>query len=37
MVIDANMYWFPEELFGDREALDCFIAEAPASMGPMSI
>lgn len=29
MVIDANMYWFPEELFSDPEALDRFIAEAP--------
>lgn len=33
MVIDANMYWFPEELFGDREALDRFIAEAPRVYG----
>ena len=33
MVIDANMYWFPEELFGDREALDRFIAEAPRFYG----
>lgn len=29
MVIDANMYWFPEELFSDEEALDRFVAEAP--------
>lgn len=29
MVIDANMYWFPEELFSDPEALDRFVAEAP--------
>lgn len=29
MVIDANMYWFPEELFKDPEALDRFVAEAP--------
>ncbi|MGN0286991.1 MAG: amidohydrolase family protein [Atopobiaceae bacterium] len=29
MVIDANMYWFPEELFNDPEALDTFVAEAP--------
>ncbi len=29
MVIDANMYWFPEGLFDDPEALDRFVAEAP--------
>lgn len=29
MVIDANMYWFPEDLFDDPEALDRFVAEAP--------
>lgn len=29
MVIDANMYWFPEELFDDAEALDRFVAESP--------
>jgi hypothetical protein len=29
MVIDANMYWFPEELFTDEEALSRFVAEAP--------
>lgn len=29
MVIDANMYWFPEVLFDDEEALDRFVAEAP--------
>ncbi len=29
MIIDANMYWFPEELFEDEEALDRFVAEAP--------
>ncbi|SHE24804.1 amidohydrolase family protein [Actinomyces glycerinitolerans] len=29
MIIDANMYWFPEELFTDAEALDRFISEVP--------
>jgi predicted TIM-barrel fold metal-dependent hydrolase len=29
MVIDANMYWFPEELFTNEEALSRFVAEAP--------
>lgn len=29
MVIDANMYWFPEELFTNEQALSRFIAEAP--------
>ncbi|MGI6230103.1 MAG: amidohydrolase family protein [Tractidigestivibacter sp.] len=29
MVIDANMYWFPESIFKDDELLDRFVAEAP--------
>ena len=29
MVIDANMYWFPEKLFTDEQALSRFIAETP--------
>ena len=29
MTIDANMYWFPESLFTDEEALARFVAEAP--------
>lgn len=33
MVIDANMYWFPEALFQDEQALARFIAEAPRAYG----
>jgi len=30
MIIDANMYWFPEEVFTDRELLQKFLAAIPA-------
>lgn len=33
MVVDANMYWFPESLFEDEQALSTFIAEAPRAYG----
>ena len=29
MIVDANMYWFPEEFFTDQEALEEFIEQAP--------
>ena len=29
MIVDANMYWFPEEFFTDQEALEEFIELAP--------
>lgn len=31
MVIDANLYWFPEELFQDTQALEKFLAEVPSA------
>ena len=30
MIIDANMYWFPEEVFADDELLQKFLAAIPA-------
>jgi predicted TIM-barrel fold metal-dependent hydrolase len=30
MVIDANMYWLPEELFEDHTLMQAFLAEIPA-------
>ena len=32
-VIDANMYWFPEELFTDPELSERFLSEIPAEYG----
>lgn len=33
MVIDANVYWFPEEMFSDEELLNRFLAEIPRAYG----
>ncbi len=33
MIIDANMYWIPEELFSDESLMDRFLAEVPAEYG----
>lgn len=33
MVIDANLYWFPEELFVDEEELSRFLSEIPKIYG----
>jgi uncharacterized protein len=30
MIIDANMYWFPEEIFSNEELLQKFLASIPA-------
>ena len=32
-VIDANLYWFPEELFTDEEAAERFLSEIPVPYG----
>ena len=33
MVIDANMYWFDEQVFSDAATLDRFLAEVPTAYG----
>lgn len=33
MVIDANLYWFPEELFTDEDAAERFLSEIPFEYG----
>ena len=33
MVIDANLYWFPEELFSDKEKSEQFLSEIPSEYG----
>lgn len=33
MVIDANVYWFPEAMFSDETLLSRFIADAPRGYG----
>ncbi|TCL61255.1 hypothetical protein EDD76_101353 [Kineothrix alysoides] len=33
MIIDANMYWFPEELFDDEELMKQFLDEIPGEYG----
>lgn len=33
MVIDSNLYWFPEELFTDEEKIERFLSEIPAEYG----
>ncbi len=33
MIIDANMYWFPEELFDDEELMRQFLSEIPSEYG----
>lgn len=33
MVIDANMYWFPESVFEDRKEADRFLSEIPKIYG----
>lgn len=33
MIIDANMYWFPEEIFLNNKLLDQFLSEIPAEYG----
>ena len=32
-VIDANLYWFPEELFTNEELAERFLAEIPVEYG----
>ena len=32
-VIDANLYWFPEELFASEELAEKFLAEVPVQYG----
>ena len=32
-VIDANLYWFPEELFTDQEKAEKFLSEVPVQYG----
>ena len=32
-VIDANLYWFPEELFTNEEAAERFLSEIPVQYG----
>ena len=33
MIIDANMYWFPEEIFADENLMRRFLSEIPAASG----
>lgn len=33
MIIDANVYWFPEELFENKELLDRFFMDIPRGYG----
>lgn len=33
MVIDANVYWFPEQVFKDEQLLERFLAEVPRAYG----
>jgi uncharacterized protein len=33
MIIDANMYWFPEDVFTDVNLMHKFLSEIPASSG----
>ncbi len=33
MIIDANMYWFPEEVFTDENLMHKFLSEIPATSG----
>ena len=32
-VIDANLYWFPEELFTNEESAEKFLSEIPVQYG----
>ena len=32
-VIDANLYWFPEELFTNEELAEKFLSEVPVQYG----
>lgn len=34
MVIDANVYWFPEQVFKDDRLLQTFLADIPRLMEP---
>jgi len=33
MIIDANMYWFPEEIFSNENMMQAFLSEIPATSG----
>lgn len=33
MIIDANLYWFPERVFEDEKALNTFLSEIPRNYG----
>lgn len=33
MVIDSNLYWFPEQLFTDEERIERFLSEIPVEYG----